>query len=138
MVVHLRGQKVIESFWKWFSLKNMKLEEQLSFTSLLILVIFEKLYLVNFCPIFVSEWHFSKNNYIRLISVQNCTFGWMRNFLLQFWMDSNDSAVHKQGISNVELKTHWNKNRVFDYCSYWIVFTDIPLEIMFSLIRVTK
>ena len=38
------------SFWKWFSLKIIELEEQLLQTSLSMLLIFEVLYLVKFCP----------------------------------------------------------------------------------------
>ena len=60
----------------------------------MILIIFEKLCLVNLCPIFVGSFPnlsdiWEINKYIGLISVQNCTFGWMRNFLLQSWMDSS-------------------------------------------------
>ena len=45
------------------------------------------LYLSAYFQIWVTVG--KKNNFIGLISVQNCTFGWMRNFLLQSWMDSN-------------------------------------------------
>ena len=59
--------------------KNVKLEDQLSLMSFLILVIFKKLYLVNLCPIFVGSFQnlsdsWEENNYLGLISVQNFTF----------------------------------------------------------------
>ena len=50
-------------------IKNTELEEQLSLASLLILIIFEKLYLVNLCPIFVN-------------SLQNLSESWEKNTVL--------------------------------------------------------
>ena len=66
----------------------MKLEVQLSIKSFLISLIFEKIYLVNFDPNFVglfllSDEDWGKTNYVGLISAKKCTFGWMRDFLLQ-------------------------------------------------------
>ena len=62
------------------SFPNMKLEEQLSVKALLILIIFEKLYLLNSCLIFdgsfqVSSDSYERNNYAGLISDQNYTSG---------------------------------------------------------------
>ena len=58
----------------------MKLEEQISEKALLILFIFEELYLVNSCLIFdgsfqVSSDSYERNNYTRFISDQNYSSG---------------------------------------------------------------
>ena len=95
--VNFRGQKVIESFWIWFSLKNIKLEEQLSLMSIFIWLTYVNLYLVNLCLIFVGSFQVSsdswdRNDHLGLISGQNCTFGCMGMFLLQSWRLSNSSA----------------------------------------------
>ena len=64
--VNFWGEIATESLWKWFSLKNTKLEEQLSIRSFFISIIFDKLYLVNLCLIFVG-------------SFQNLGDSWERN-----------------------------------------------------------
>ena len=50
------------SFSKWFSLKNIKLEEQLSVKALLILIIFKEFYLVNSCLIFDGSFQVSSDS----------------------------------------------------------------------------
>ena len=50
---------------EFFSLKNTKLEEELSLQSFSFLDILDKLYLVNLCPIFVG-------------SLQNLSDGWKK------------------------------------------------------------
>ena len=92
--VNFKSQRPIWSFWKWFSLKIMKLDEQLSVKSFFISLFFIKLYLINFGPNFgclflLSDEDWVKTNYVGLISAQKCTFGWMRKFLLQSWLESN-------------------------------------------------
>ena len=86
--VNFRGQKLIRFLWKWFSLKNIKLKDQLSLTSFLFLIIFKKLYLVNLCPIFVDPLQnlrdsWGKNSHLGLISDQDWCFSWMLKILIQ-------------------------------------------------------
>ena len=53
--VKFGGQKLIRFLWKWFSLMNIKLEEQLSTRSFSISFNFDQLYFVNSCLIFVHS-----------------------------------------------------------------------------------
>ena len=91
--VHFWGQILIWSFWKRFSLKNLKLEEHLLLVSFLFSLRFEKLYSVNFGLNFAGSLQnmsdrWEQNNYIGLISDQNYFFGWMRDFILESCRDS--------------------------------------------------
>ena len=54
--VNSKGQKPIKSYWKWFFIKNLLLEQQLLLRSHINKVTFKKLYLVNLCPIFVGSF----------------------------------------------------------------------------------
>ena len=85
--VHFWCKILIWSFWKRFSLKNLKLEEHLLLVSFLFSLRFEKLYLVNFGLNFVGSVQnlgdcWEQNKYTGLISDQNWNSGWMRDFLL--------------------------------------------------------
>ena len=51
--VNFWDEILIASFWKWFLLKNMKLIEQLSVKTFLILLQYIWVYLVKICPNFV-------------------------------------------------------------------------------------
>ena len=118
--VNFGGQKLIRFLWKWFSLKNIKLEDQLSLTTFLILFIFIKLYLVNLCPIFVGSFQnlsesWEENNYLGLISVQNFTFVEWAIFFYnpsQTLLNSMFSLVH----TRFDFFTLWNLVNLFD-CS---------------------
>ena len=93
--VNFQGQISTQSSRKQFSFMNIKLGEQLLLSTFSILIIFEKLYLVNLCPIFVRSFQnlsnsWQKNEYTGLISDKRRSFSWMRNLLLQSWMDSNE------------------------------------------------
>ena len=92
-----------------FFLKNTELEEKLSLKSFFILFIFEKLYLVDLCPIFVALFpilsdSWQKNKYTVLISVERGSFRWMCNLLLVCWMDSNTQSVALLSIRYTEVR----------------------------------
>ena len=91
--VNYRGQISTWCYWISFSPKNSKLEEHLSLRSFSILVVFDKLYLVNSCSILVSSFEnlsdsWKKTEYIGLISDQNWPFCWMGNLMIRCYVDS--------------------------------------------------
>ena len=98
-----------ESLWKWFSLKNTKLEEQLSLRSFFIVIIFDQLYLVNLCPIFIGSFQNlgdseERNWHIGLISAQSQSLSWMGNLLIQSYLDSNIHTIPIKLILGIFLK----------------------------------
>ena len=100
------GEIATWSFCKWFSLKNTKLEEQLLFRPFSILIIFEQLYLVNSCPIFVVSFEnlgdsLKKTKHIGLISAQDWSFSLMPNLLIQFYQNY---------IPHLRLRKYWGLN----------------------------
>ena len=86
-----------KSFWKWFSIKNMKLEQQLLVKYFFVSMIFDKLYLVKIGPIFDGSQLSCVTFHYKILSV--CSFG-CKNLLNSNRQSAN---FHNRHHTNVHL-----------------------------------
>ena len=80
-----------KSFWKWFSIKNMKLVGQLLVKWFFVLMIFDKLYLVKIGPIFDDSQLSCVTFHYKILSV--CSLG-CKNLLNFIWKQTNFHNSH--------------------------------------------
>ena len=83
--------KPLKLFWKWFSLKNMKLVEHLSLKLLFVLMIFKRFYLVKIGLIFDGSQLSFVSWYHKTLSV--CLSG-CKKLLISTWKPTNFHNCH--------------------------------------------